>query len=55
MLKFLHAADIHLDSPLRGLYRYEGAPREEIRQASRRALASTAAGARPKTSVAVRR
>ena len=38
MLKFLHAADIHLDSPLCGLERYEGAPAEEIRQASRRAL-----------------
>jgi exonuclease SbcD len=38
MLKFLHAADIHLDSPLRGLTRYEGAPVEEIRAASRRAF-----------------
>lgn len=38
MLKFLHAADLHLDSPLRGLERYEGAPVEEIRGASRRAL-----------------
>jgi DNA repair protein SbcD/Mre11 len=38
MFKFIHAADIHLDSPLRGLERYEGAPVEEIRQASRRAL-----------------
>ena len=36
--EFLHAADIHLDSPLRGLQRYEGAPVDEIRQASRRAL-----------------
>ncbi|WP_428306165.1 metallophosphoesterase family protein [Lacipirellula sp.] len=35
---FLHAADIHLDSPLRGLDRYEGAPIDEIRSASRRAL-----------------
>ena len=26
MFKFLHAADIHLDSPQRGLDRYEGAP-----------------------------
>jgi hypothetical protein len=25
MLTFLHAADIHLDSPLRGLSHYEGA------------------------------
>jgi exonuclease SbcD len=38
MLKFLHAADIHLDSPLRGLERYSGAPAEEIRGATRRAL-----------------
>jgi DNA repair exonuclease SbcCD nuclease subunit len=37
-LKFLHAADLHLDSPLRGLERYEGAPIDEIRGASRRAL-----------------
>jgi DNA repair protein SbcD/Mre11 len=40
MLRFLHAADIHLDSPLCGLERYEGAPADEIRQASRRALAN---------------
>ncbi len=38
MFKFIHAADIHLDSPLRGLERYEGAPIDEIRQATRRAL-----------------
>ena len=38
MFKFLHAADIHLDSPLRGLRRYEGAPLEQLRQATRRAL-----------------
>jgi len=37
-MKFVHAADIHLDSPLRGLERYEGAPVEEIRGASRRAF-----------------
>lgn len=36
--KFLHAADVHLDSPLRGLERYEGAPVAEIRGATRRAL-----------------
>ncbi len=36
--RFLHAADLHLDSPLVGLGRYEGAPAEEIRLASRRAL-----------------
>lgn len=39
-MRFLHAADIHLDSPLRGLDRYEGAPAEEIRGATRKALAN---------------
>ena len=38
VFKFIHAADLHLDSPLRGLDRYEGAPLEAIRQATRRAL-----------------
>jgi exonuclease SbcD len=39
MLTFIHAADIHLDSPLRGLWPYEGAPPiEEIRGATRQAL-----------------
>lgn len=37
-MKFIHAADIHLDSPLRGLEKYEGAPIEEIRGATRRAF-----------------
>jgi exonuclease SbcD len=37
-VKFVHAADIHLDSPLRGLEGYEGAPIEEIRGATRRAF-----------------
>jgi len=37
-MKFIHAADIHLDSPLHGLERYEGAPVEEIRSATRRAF-----------------
>jgi DNA repair protein SbcD/Mre11 len=40
MFRFIHVADIHLDSPLCGLERYEGAPAEAIRQASRRALAN---------------
>ena len=35
---FVHAADLHLDSPLRGLSRYEGAPVAEVRGATRRAL-----------------
>jgi DNA repair protein SbcD/Mre11 len=37
-VKIVHAADIHLDSPLRGLERYEGAPVERIRRATRDAL-----------------
>jgi exonuclease SbcD len=40
MFKFLHAADIHLDSPFQGLERYEGAPIEQMRQATRRAFAN---------------
>ena len=38
MFQFIHAADIHLDSPLRGLEQYQGAPVEEIRGATQRAL-----------------
>lgn len=38
MFKFIHAADVHLDSPLRGLARYESAPEESIRDACRRAF-----------------
>jgi DNA repair exonuclease SbcCD nuclease subunit len=38
MFKFLHAADLHLDSPLRGLAAYEGAPVEALRGATRRAF-----------------
>ena len=37
-IKFVHAADVHLDSPLRGLERYEGAPVEQIRGATRKAF-----------------
>lgn len=37
-MKFIHAADIHLDSPLLGLERYEGAPAAAIRAATRRAV-----------------
>jgi DNA repair exonuclease SbcCD nuclease subunit len=37
-ISFLHAADIHLDSPLRGLERYEHAPVDRIRGATRRAF-----------------
>jgi len=38
MFKFIHAADIHLDSPLHRLDAYEGAPKDEIHQATRRAF-----------------
>jgi DNA repair exonuclease SbcCD nuclease subunit len=34
-MKFIHAADLHLDSPLRGLSRYEDAPAERLRGATR--------------------
>lgn len=37
-MKFLHAADLHLDSPLRGLARYEEAPFDELRSATREAF-----------------
>lgn len=36
-MRFVHAADLHIDSPLCGLERYEGAPLEQIRRATRRA------------------
>jgi DNA repair exonuclease SbcCD nuclease subunit len=35
---FIHASDLHIDSPLVGLDRYDGAPAPEIRAASRRAF-----------------
>jgi len=38
MFTFLHAADIHLDSPLRGLEGYADAPVAQLRQATRRAF-----------------
>jgi DNA repair protein SbcD/Mre11 len=38
VFRFLHAADIHLDSPLRGLETYADAPVDEIRGATRRAF-----------------
>ena len=38
MIKFIHAADIHLDSPLIRLSYHEGAPVDELRQATRQAL-----------------
>jgi len=36
-LRIVHAADLHIDSPLRGLVAYEGAPLAEVRDAPRRA------------------
>ncbi|MFA5353016.1 MAG: DNA repair exonuclease [Thermodesulfovibrionales bacterium] len=40
MFKFIHTADIHLDSPLCGLSRYEGAPADQVRAASRQAFSN---------------
>lgn len=37
-MRFIHAADLHIDSPLRGLSRYQGAPLERLRGATRRTL-----------------
>lgn len=36
-MKFIHCADLHIDSPLKGLESYEGAPVERIRLATREA------------------
>ncbi|CAB1056938.1 DNA repair exonuclease family protein YhaO [Olavius sp. associated proteobacterium Delta 1] len=38
MFRFLHTADIHLDSPLKGLEVHDDAPVDEIRGATRRAF-----------------
>jgi DNA repair exonuclease SbcCD nuclease subunit len=38
MFTFLHAADIHLDSPMHKLDAYEGAPVDAFRQSTRRAF-----------------
>jgi len=37
-MKFLHAADLHLDSPLRGLARHDEAPANDLRGATRKAF-----------------
>lgn len=37
-MRFIHTADIHLDSPLLNLNQYDGAPVEAFRQASRQAF-----------------
>lgn len=39
-MKIVHAADLHLDSPLRGLDQYPEAPVDRIRGATRRAFAN---------------
>jgi DNA repair protein SbcD/Mre11 len=44
-MKFIHAADIHLDTPLQGLANYQGAPVHEIRNATRRAFEKVLAAA----------
>jgi len=36
--RFIHAADIHIDSPLRGLESYPGAPTDRLRDATRQAF-----------------
>ena len=40
LVKFIHAADLHVDSPLRGLAAYEGAPVEQLRGATRDAVSA---------------
>lgn len=42
MFSFLHAADLHLDSPMHALEAYEGAPVDALRNATRRALENLA-------------
>lgn len=37
-LRVLHTADLHVDSPMRGLVQYDGAPIDEIRSVTRSAL-----------------
>lgn len=37
-MRFIHASDLHIDSPLGGLGRYEGAPVERLRTATHSAL-----------------
>lgn len=39
-ITLVHAADLHLDSPLVGLERYAGAPVREVRSATRRAFSA---------------
>ncbi len=44
-MKFIHAADIHLDSPLSGLAAYPDAPVEMLRTASRDAFTNLVSAA----------
>ena len=44
-LRVLHAADLHVDSPMRGLVAYDGAPVDEIRAATRTAMRALVAEA----------
>ncbi len=44
-MKFIHTADIHLDSPLRGLSSYQDAPAERLRTATRDAFKNLVAAA----------
>ena len=39
-MRFLHAADVHLDSPFAGWMQYEGAPVQALRGATRKAFAA---------------
>lgn len=39
-MKFVHAADLHIDSPMKGLSTYPGAAVQEVRGATRRAFES---------------
>lgn len=39
-MKFIHAADLHIDSPMRGLDDYPGAPVERLRGATRQAFSA---------------
>ncbi len=39
-MRFIHAADIHLDSPLTGLSAYQDAPAQQLRTATREAFTS---------------
>lgn len=38
MIRFIHAADAHIDSPLKGLETHDGAPVDDLRGATRRAF-----------------